>query len=100
MKLINFIFAAGLPQMIKSGVLENVRQIGIEMHTGSTVVHLGTVQRFIGPLIQEFQRLHNDLGFRLVAYNPNNCVGKNLDPLKHYYNYFDLLFYKPEVKIY
>lgn len=74
-------------------MLKNIRQIGIELHTGP--VHLpGEKQAgMLAELIRVFRDLHKQ-GFRLISYNPNGCVGKNQDPNKKYYTYFDIVFYK------
>ena len=78
---------------IESGVLKNIRQIGIELHTGP--VHLpGEKQTaMLTELVGVIRDLHKQ-GFRLISYNPNGCVGKAQDPGKKYYTYFDVVFYR------
>jgi hypothetical protein len=83
-----------LGQILKSGVLKNTQQIGIEMHTGSYTVRTNSIRKVLKAIIKAFKAMYDQLGFRLIAYNPNGCVGKTLDPEKLYYNYHDLLFYK------
>jgi hypothetical protein len=83
-----------LGQILKSDVLENIQQIGIEMHTGAMTINTSSIRKVLTAVINAFKVMHDQLGFRLVAYNPNGCVGTALDPDRLYDNYHDLLFYK------
>ena len=80
-----------LPQLIKSKVLKQVRQIGVEIHTGQEFKQ-SKIKSILKSLLSSYQKLHGKLGFRLAAYNPNLCIGTMLDPNEQYYNYHDLLF--------
>jgi hypothetical protein len=85
-----------LGQFLKSGVLQNTQQIGIEMHTGKQIA-TNSIRKVLKAVIKAFKEMYL-LGFRLVAYNPNGCMGKAHDPERLYYNYHDLLFYKSSVE--
>ena len=83
-----------IPEWLESGILRNVRQIGIEMHTGK--VHLTGEERpgVFRQLLKSFWELYQ-LGFRLISYAPNLCVSTSQDQYgAHHYTYADLVFYK------
>lgn len=82
-----------LPEWIESGSLRNVRQLGLEFHTGRSIVPDEEATETFAVLIQSIQKLH-EMGFRLISYQPNGCVGKNGDLFKKYYSYFDVVFYR------
>lgn len=68
-----------LPEMIKSGVFQKVRQMGIEMHTGSrNLKNQKWIQKHLNSALMVFKDLQETYGFRLVAYNANGCMGKIL----------------------
>jgi hypothetical protein len=82
------------PEWIKSGVLKNVRQIGIELHTGPVHIPNEKLHKAIYKLIQSLQQLY-EMGFRMVSYSPNGCMAKSHDVERRYYSYFDIVLYKP-----
>ena len=66
-----------LPEMVKSGVFNNIRQMGIEMHTGSrNLKNPKIVQKHLNASLMVFKELQETYGFRLIAYNANGCMGK------------------------
>ena len=66
-----------LPEMVKSGVFKQIRQMGIEMHTGSRNLHNPKViQKHLNSSLMVFKELQETYGFRLIAYNANGCMGK------------------------
>jgi hypothetical protein len=81
-------------QMIKSGVLKNVKQIGVEMHTSVHHWSKKSIKKLVRSTIRNFQFLHKDLDFRMVSYNGNGCHSKLPDHTKQYYSYHDVLFVK------
>ncbi len=86
-----------LPEWIESGVLKRVRQIGIEFHTGPIHLPADRANVVYRELLEVLAKMHKeDLGFRLISYTPNGCVGKSHDPSKKYYTYFDVVLYKPK----
>lgn len=85
-----------LPQMIESKVFTNVRQMGIEMHTGSR--NLPTqkiIAKTLHSMLTVFKELQENYGFRLIAYNANGCMGTKYCLTKSYHNFHDIVFYKP-----
>ena len=83
-----------IAQWITSGVLENIRQIGIELHTDYKLVSKEQIAPILLELLDDFQKLHN-MGFRLISSTLNGCADKEAD-LEHLYNpFFELVFYKP-----
>ena len=85
-----------LPEMVSSGVFKNIRQMGIEMHTGSR--NLPKQKQIIKQLnssLMVFKELQETYGFRMIAYNANGCMGKKYCLTRSYHNYHDLVFYKP-----
>ena len=86
-----------LPEIIKSGVFNSIRQMGIEMHTGSrNLQNVKQVQKHLNNSLMVFKELQETYGFRLIAYNANGCMGKKYCMTKSYHNYHDLVFYKPQ----
>ena len=84
-----------IPEWIKSGVLKNVRQIGIELHTGKVFFNDKIKQaRAAKSLLRAISKLH-DLGFRHISYSPNTCVGKSQDSGGQYYTFADIVLFRP-----
>jgi hypothetical protein len=84
-----------LPEIVESGVLKNVKQIGIEMHTGTPNLHKSKAKKIYNGLLKSFKTMQEDYGYRLIAYNANGCMGKKFCPERKYHSYHDLVFYKP-----
>ena len=85
-----------LPQMIKSNIFSKIKQMGIEMHTGSrNLINAKKVLKHLNLTLKNFHELQEVYGFRLIAYNANGCMGKKYCMTKTYHNYHDLVFYKP-----
>jgi hypothetical protein len=80
-----------LPLWAKSdkGALRHVRQLGIEMHTRSVKAASDEMRS----LLKAFANMHR-MGFRMVSYTPNLCLGRNRDPAKTFYTFFDMVFYR------
>ena len=83
-----------IPQWIKSGILKDVRQIGIELHTGKTFFDRSGQAKAAKSLLKSISQLY-DLGFRHVSYAPNLFVDKSQDHRHQYYTYIDIVLYKP-----
>ena len=83
-----------IPDWIRSGVLENVRQIGMELHTGKIYFDRKGQSSAAKKLLKIVSQLY-DLGFRHISYSPNTCVGKSQDPNGQYYTFIDIVLYKP-----
>ena len=85
-----------LPEMLKSGVFEQVRQMGIEMHTGSrNLPKEKNILKALNNSMKVFQAMQETYGFRLIAYNANGCMAKKYCLTRSYHNYHDIVFYKP-----
>jgi len=80
--------AGGLQEWISSGVMENVNQLGIELHLQS--LHNGPRFKWLLKLMQDLYRLN----FRLISYQPNLVVGPATDT---YYNYMEVVLMKDNV---
>ena len=79
-----------LKQWLKSGVVNFIDQLGIEMHTGDIAYSNGVLKG----ILSFFRKILDQHQLHLVDYNPNLCVGKSSDKQKKYYTYHDLLFVK------
>ena len=79
-----------LKQWLKSGVVNFIDQLGIEMHTGDIAYSNGVLKS----ILSFFRKILDQHQLHLVDYNPNLCVGKSSDKQKKYYTYHDLLFVK------
>ena len=83
-----------IPEWIQSGILQNVRQIGIELHTGKIFFDKAKRAKVAKTLLKAISQLY-DLGFRHISYDPNTCVGKSQDHDGRYYTFIDIVLYKP-----
>ena len=83
-----------IPEWIQSGILQNVRQIGIELHTGKMHFHKSKRARVAKILLKAISQLY-DMGFRHISYDPNTCVGKRQDHGGVHYTFVDIVLYKP-----
>ena len=82
-----------IPEWIDSGVLDQVNQFGIELHTGQTSLGSDDLIPKISELLTIIRKLHN-IGFRLISNSNNDCVGKSDDYNKQYFNLMEVVFYK------
>ena len=83
-----------IPEWIQSGIINDVRQIGIELHTGKLFFDKVGQVNAAKSLLKSVSQLY-DLGFRLISYDPNKCIGKEEDPRKQYYTFLDIVLFKP-----
>ena len=67
-----------IPQLVKSGSLARVKQIGIEMDTGRNAID---VEEKAKVLLRVMKSLHDlmKMGYRIVECEPNACVGRTED---------------------
>ena len=72
---------SGLPVWLKSGALDNVQQIALEIHLNSL-----TTKRFL----QTFKDLQLSGNFRIFNYYPNGCW-KNMVSNTRYYDLFEIV---------
>jgi len=80
-----------IPEWISSGVLDQVRQFGIEIHTGAG---LGADPLpHLLELLDSIRQLHQ-IGFKLISNVNNDCIGKTEDLEKRYLNLMEAVFYK------
>jgi hypothetical protein len=87
-----------IPEMIRSGALDNVRQLWVQLHTGSMTMRKKERPPVLRKLLRSFNKL-NDMGLQLISYLPNRCVGKSQDPVdRRYYATIDAVFYKTYTK--
>ena len=83
-----------IPEMVKSGSLKNVRQLGIQLHTGSMTMKKKERPPVLRKLLRAWKQL-NDMGLQHISYIPNRCVGKSQDPVdRRYYATIDVVLYK------
>lgn len=87
-----------IPEMIRSGALNNVRQLGIQLHTGSMTMRKKERPPVLRKLLKAWNKM-NDMGLQLISYLPNRCVGKSQDPVdRRYYATIDVVLYKTYTK--
>ena len=87
---------SSIPTWVKSKILNNIDQIGIELHTGSVHLKDHKIGQVLGEILQSIQIMKRDFGFKIIDYTPNGCVGKSQDKIeKRYHTYFDIVLYKP-----
>ena len=77
-----------LNQWLKSGVMQNVQQFGIEMH--NVVIEKHNMKKTFKNMVNFIATIKEKYGLSLVATNPNLCHGKEFS----YYPFHDLLFVK------
>lgn len=80
-----------IPNWVETGILKNVSQIGIEVHTIHD--HSNGIDLLLG-LIESFRLLDKE-GFKLISVTNNECMGKYYDLNHQYYNFFEIVFFKP-----
>ena len=86
-----------IPQWVKSGVLANVQQIGIELHTGPVSLKHGDIRLKFANLLRAFKAMKVKYNFQLVSYETNGCVDKRQDELtQRFYTYFDIVLFNPK----
>jgi hypothetical protein len=86
-----------MKEWIDSGVLDQVDQIGIEIHTGKGFISPNQYIPTLLKMMKVFQQLHR-LGFRHISTSLNDCTGKNDDILHEYTPFVEVVFYKvPEL---
>ena len=85
-----------MAEWIKSGVLDSVDQIGMEMHTGRVHVKPESHVRVIRDLIGYFQAIYK-MGFKPISYEANGCTGRSHDIEGRFYSYFDVVLYRATV---
>ena len=83
-----------LSNWLRTKVLKNVEQLGIEMHTANSIIDKSKVKVWFPKLIAFFQTILDKYGLVLTAYNPNLCQDKGHDGQRTYYSYHDALFVK------
>lgn len=84
-----------LPEWISSGILDHVDQFGIELHTGLVSIPNENLLTQLSNLMSIFRQLFAK-GFRLISSMNNECVAKAQDSQGRYFNYFEIVFYKPD----
>ena len=82
-----------IPEWISSGVLDQVSQIGIELHTGKGSIPQDKIFSGLSSLLSDMRNLHN-IGFRIISTVNNDCVGKNQDDDNKFATLFEVVFYK------
>ncbi len=80
-----------IPEWISSGILNNIEQIGFEIHTGFQQGE--ELRKQLIAILDEMRSLHQ-LGFRLISSENNECIGKSTDLEQRYLNLIELVFYK------
>ena len=84
-----------IPTWLESGVLNNVQQIGIELHTGVLHIQDQKIGSTLSEMLKAFKTMSEKYGLKIIDYTPNGCVGKSQDKLeKRYHTYFDIVLYK------
>ena len=82
-----------IPEWIESGILDQVSQFGIELHTGLTAFGRFNLSIRYSEILQAMKRLYG-AGFRLISKSNNDCVAKNDDIKKRYFSLVEVVFSK------
>ena len=83
-----------MPEWLRSGVLDQVDQFGIEMYTNGIADNLEELSNLVN-LMRDFF----NIGFRLISTSNNFCVEKAVDYQKRYYSLIEVVFYKENMTI-
>ena len=87
---------SAIPTWTKSKILNNISQIGIELHTGDVHLKDYKIGQVLSEVLNSIKIMKSNFGFKIIDYTPNGCVGKSQDKLeKRYHTYFDIVLYKP-----
>ena len=87
-----------IPKWIESGVLGNIQQINLELHTGKLHIKEHQISSMLTSIMTAMDNMNKKYGFKLIDYKPNGCVGKWQDPGKQYYTFFDITMMKVHLK--
>jgi hypothetical protein len=75
-----------------STALDNVSQIGVEMHDYRDRFDSHGAEGYLN-VLEAVRALHRDRGFRMVSYEPNRCTDVRYDwEENRYHNFFDVVF--------
>jgi hypothetical protein len=85
-----------IPEWISSGVLSQVDQIGIEIHTGF-IKQEESVKELSG-LLDLIRKLYN-IGFRLISTSNNECMAKTNDFEHKFFSLMEVVFYKEQYEV-
>ena len=86
---------SAIPTWTKSEILNNIDQIGIELHTGAVHLKDHKIGQVLSSILLTFKEMRQRFGFKIIDYTPNGCVGKSQDKIeKRYTTYFDIVLYK------
>jgi uncharacterized Zn finger protein len=82
-----------MPEWIESGIIDQVSQIGIEIHTD--VFKTNNIVEELGNLVDLMRNLYK-ANFRLISTSNNECIAKEHDMEKRYFNLMEVVFYKED----
>jgi hypothetical protein len=82
-----------MPEWIESGIIDQVSQIGIEIHTDA--FKTSNIVEELGNLVDLMRNLHK-ANFRLISTSNNECIAKEHDMEKRYFNLMEVVFYKED----
>ena len=82
-----------IQEWIDSGILNQVSQIGIELHTQPESMSKDELANLLKDLLDAMRKLH-EMGFRLISLFNNECGGKSSDYEGRYLVYFEVVFYR------
>jgi hypothetical protein len=85
---------SAIPEWVESGILSQVTQVGIELHTGLTAFGRKDLAVKFSKILETMKMLHR-AGFHLISKSNNDCVGKNDDIKKRYLSLVEVVFYTP-----
>lgn len=87
-----------LPQMLQSGILKDINQIHMEVHSDELYTTWNDIrQHNMSKLFDAVKELilHDQNGFRLMHYEPNLLVERRRSKNHQRFSYFDVVLYKP-----
>ena len=86
-----------IPEWIKSGILDSVTQIGIEIHSGKYTLGSDPTKlaKDFSNILTFIRDLHS-LGFKLISFTNNDCVAKSDDVDLKFFSLMEVVFYKDD----
>ena len=80
-----------IPEWLETGVLKNIHQIGLEIHTGNQALTEEERPPVLKALLGAFVEFYR-LGFRVVSFSPNYCVNRHRHRDRDYYCFANVVF--------
>ena len=84
-----------LPTWLESGILDNIQQINLELHTVNIFLKQHQIASTLHMMLKALKQMEDIYRFKLIDYKPNGCVGKWQDEIENkYHTFFDIVLMK------